>query len=170
MTSIKKFKEAIHRLGMVIVLVLLTVSAFVVTPQFTYAEPINENPEAQILSPSVKEVEERVVSCDGNNPATYNPSSISTPRSTSVWGRKIELRYHGSSRCAWGRISNGSPGDEIWVDRSFNGGQSWQPKLGATQINSGSQKYTVMYNNRGNLMRACGKAGNRPEVRCTGWY
>jgi hypothetical protein len=88
-----------------------------------------------------------------------------------LFGRKIELRYHTNERCAWGRISNGSPGDEIWVDRSFDNGHTWQSKLGAAKINRGyTQKYTVMFDDQNVKMRACGKAGNRRAVACTRWY
>ncbi|GEM_PF-6207023 len=110
--------------------------------------------------------------CDRYNPATFGPPR--TVRTEELFGRKIELRYHSSSRCAWGRISNGSPGDEIWVDRSNNGGRTWEPKLGAAKISGPifpnkryTQKYTVMFDNKGRSMRACGKAGNRTKVECT---
>jgi hypothetical protein len=114
--------------------------------------------------------------CDRLNPATFGPP-IRTIDTRLLHGRKIELRYHPSSRCAWGRIRNGSPGDEIWVDRSNDGGHTWEPKLGAAKISGFTfpnkrytEKYTVMFDNKNRLMRACGKAGNRAEIKCTKWY
>jgi hypothetical protein len=96
--------------------------------------------------------------CNYNNPRTV--------ASTSIRSRGIELRYNGT--CAWGRIF-GSVGDLVWVDRSFDGGRTWE-QLSVTRINSGGSNHTEAYNNRGNLMRACGKAGNYPEVACTTWW
>ncbi|MCO1574311.1 hypothetical protein M8C13_00880 [Crossiella sp. SN42] len=82
--------------------------------------------------------------------------------------RAIELRYN-SQGCAWGRILRGSPGDLIWVDRSFDRGRTWQPHLGIRQIDTGGSQHTEPFNNKGNLIRACGKVSNYPEVHCTTW-
>jgi hypothetical protein len=59
----------------------------------------------------------------GSNPGVWDPSLITTPRPpVYVWNRKIELRYHSGTRCAWGRISNGLSGDQVWVDWDDDGG------------------------------------------------
>lgn len=108
--------------------------------------------------------------CDSSNPSKYDPRNITTPKAKELYGRKIELRYNKTDRCAWGKISNGSPGDEIWVDRSFDNGRTWQSKLGLTKINYGRTQYTMMFDDKKVKMRACGKAGNRAEVACTDWY
>ncbi|GHH85566.1 hypothetical protein GCM10018793_54070 [Streptomyces sulfonofaciens] len=92
-----------------------------------------------------------------------NPRTVA---STSIRSRGIELRYNGT--CAWGRIF-GSPGDLVWVDRSFDNGRTWE-QLSVTAINTGGSNHTDAFNNKGNLMRACGKAGNYPEVACTTWW
>lgn len=107
----------------------------------------------------------------GGNPSLWNPALVTTPvQPEPVWGRTVELRYHTSTRCAWGRISNGSSGDSVWVDWSNNGGGSWR-QLSVTRIPSGgSQVYTTAHNDAGYVMRACGKAGNRVEIVCTRWY
>jgi hypothetical protein len=107
----------------------------------------------------------------GSNPAVWDPAYISTPiAAKTLWGRKIELRYHSRTRCAWGRISNGSRNDSVWVDWSKDGGRNWR-QLGVTEIPwSGTQVYTPAYNDRGYVMRACGKAGDRVEIACTGWW
>jgi peptidoglycan DL-endopeptidase RipA len=170
MQSTHMFKNVMQRFGVISLLAfLMAIVVLIGHPSLAYAETPDSSPAAETVAP----MEESAArgSCDGQNPATYNPSSVITARSTSLYGRGIELRYHRSSRCAWGRIRNGSPGDEIWTDRSSDGGRNWEPKLGAARINSGyTQKYTVMFNDAGKLMRACGKAGNRKEVACTGWY
>jgi predicted alpha-1,6-mannanase (GH76 family) len=78
----------------------------------------------------------------------------------------------------WAAIDDGSPGDEVWLDRSFDGGRTWSggSKLGDTTIPVGASGWrTLMYNvddwtNRGvGVLRACGKAGDRPEIACTPW-
>lgn len=96
---------------------------------------------------------------------TQNGRTVGT---VTLRSRTIQLRYN-SERCAWGRILGGSPGDLIWVDRSFDGGKTWQPHLGLKKINTGGSQHTEAFNNKGNLMRACGKVSNYPEVRCTHW-
>ncbi|MBI0299767.1 DUF2690 domain-containing protein [Streptomyces sp. PRKS01-29] len=95
-----------------------------------------------------------------------NTNNARTVASASTHSRGIELRYNGT--CAWGRIF-GSPGDLVWVDRSYDGGRTWN-QLSVTKINTGGSNYTDAFNNKGNLMRACGKASNYPDVACTTWW
>ncbi|MFI0814291.1 glycosyl hydrolase [Streptomyces sp. NPDC021098] len=95
-----------------------------------------------------------------------NTNGARTVATVSTHSRGIELRYNGT--CAWGRIF-GSPGDEVWVDRSFDRGRTWE-KLSPTKINTGGSNHTDAFNNKGNLMRACGKASNFPDVVCTRWW
>ncbi|WP_412538410.1 hypothetical protein R8Z50_21460 [Longispora sp. K20-0274] len=97
--------------------------------------------------------------CNYNSPITALPA-------VTVWGRTIELRANSNQICAWGRISNGSVGDQVWVDRSYNGGAIWE-QLSITTITSGTGTFTDVFNDNGKVMRACGKAGNRPEIVCT---
>jgi hypothetical protein len=89
---------------------------------------------------------------------------------TTLFGRTIELRYSDASQCAWGRISNGTIGDEIWVDRSSDGGDNWEPRLGLTSISSGTNVFTSQWRDAGVLMRACGRAHDRMDIACTGWF
>lgn len=39
----------------------------------------------------------------------------------------------------WASITNGGPTDEVWLDRSFDGGRTWSSgsKLGDTTVPSG---------------------------------
>jgi predicted alpha-1,6-mannanase (GH76 family) len=78
----------------------------------------------------------------------------------------------------WASIGNGSPGDGVWLDRSFDGGRTWSSgsRLGDTTVPTGQRaQRTLMYNvddwaNRGvGALRACGKATGRPEIACTQW-
>ncbi|MEU1272025.1 glycosyl hydrolase [Streptomyces sp. NPDC005799] len=106
----------------------------------------------------------------GGNPNAWDPRYTSVAGTAGVWWRKIELRYHRGTRCAWGHIANGSPGDAVWVDWSANRGQTWK-QLDVTRIPRGRREtYTVAHNDAGYVMRACGKAGNRAEIACTRWY
>jgi len=114
---------------------------------------------------------------NGEDPNNFDPAGNITPipqvappsNPVELYGRVITLRYN-SNRCAWGKIDNGSQRDEVWVDRSSNGGAKWDGKLGDTIIHSGLDNHTVAYNDANTVMRACGKAWNRPEIACTGWY
>jgi hypothetical protein len=92
-----------------------------------------------------------------------------TVKSTGIYGRTIELRATSNQACAWGRISYGSVGDLVWVDRSYDGGRSWT-QLSVTRINTGRDAFTEPWNDVNKVMRACGKAGNRSEVACTVWW
>ncbi len=123
---------------------------------------------------------------DGVEPNGFDPAGNTTPipqvappsNPVELYGRVISLRYN-SNRCAWGKIDNGSQRDEVWVDRSFDNGATWLQgsRLGDTIIHSNLDNHTVAYRDwdpahptENVVMRACGKAGNRPEIACTGWY
>lgn len=112
-----------------------------------------------------------------------------------VWmdSGKVTLRYSSETGCMWGLISdlgtaadNGLQVGEVWLDRSTNGGATWQGKLG--DINTGGNKrstYTGTYNTIGyNAVRACGvnmynvapvldpRSGTPSwgPIYCTGWF
>ncbi|MFC1413009.1 glycoside hydrolase family 76 protein [Streptacidiphilus sp. N1-12] len=114
--------------------------------------------------------------CDGRDPALSPGDRV--PVSTVLFSRSITLHLDDADAMGWGSITNGSPGDEVWLDRSFDGGRSWASgsKLGDTVIPAGSAGWrTGMYNvddwnNNGvGALRACGKAGDRPDIACTAW-
>ncbi|MBZ3906064.1 NlpC/P60 family protein [Streptomyces griseiscabiei] len=104
---------------------------------------------------------------DGTEP---NGSGAWTAKSTIVWGRTVELRYNSTTACAWGRIIGGTIGDEIWVDRSADGGKTWDPMLGYAKITSGTDAYTSQWNDNGLVMRACGTNGKGGTIACTDWF
>ncbi|MGA5552794.1 hypothetical protein [Streptomyces pseudogriseolus] len=87
-----------------------------------------------------------------------------------MWGRTVELRCNGTTACAWGGVSGGTVGDEVWVDRSSDGGETWEPVLGHTTVTSGGDAYTTQWMDDGLVMRACGTNGKGGTVACTGWY
>jgi hypothetical protein len=111
-----------------------------------------------------------ITGCEPTNPDQGTRSVADT---TSVWGRTIKL-YVTSVSTAWAGIENGQPGDEVWLDRSFGGGCTWDPKLGDTFIPDGWTLWRTLGYLQNEpapaLVRACGKAGNRPEIACTGWH
>ena len=114
--------------------------------------------------------------CDGRDPALSPGDRV--PVSTTLFSRSITLHLDDADAMGWGSITNGSPGDEVWLDRSFDGGRSWASgsKLGDTTIPTGSAGWrTGMYNVDDwaalgvGALRACGKAGDRSDIACTPW-
>lgn len=93
---------------------------------------------------------------DGDNPVVMQT------------GRVVELRASNKSKCAWGRLSSGTPGEEIWTDRKSHDGSAYEGFLGYTRIDSGDAKYTEPFNNDNKLMRACGSSHS--VIECTGWF
>jgi hypothetical protein len=83
-------------------------------------------------------------------------------------GRVVELRASNKTRCAWGRISSGTTGEEIWTDRMNSDGSRYEGFLGYTRIDSGGSKHTDAFNNDNKLMRACGSSQGR--IECSGWF
>lgn len=114
--------------------------------------------------------------CDARDPGLA--AGDRTPVSAVVHGRTLRLHISDPDVMGWGSIEGGRAGDEVWLDRSFDGGRTWASgsRLGATTIPAGSAGWrTQMYNvddwnNLGiGALRVCGKAGDRPEIACTGW-
>jgi predicted alpha-1,6-mannanase (GH76 family) len=114
--------------------------------------------------------------CDARDPA-LSPGDRS-PVSATIFGRTLRLQFDDADAMGWASIENGNPGDEVWLDRSFDGGRTWASgsRLGNTAIPAGQSGWrTLMYNvddwnNHGvGALRACGKAGDRPDIACTPW-
>jgi len=115
--------------------------------------------------------------CDGRDPALAPDDRV--PGQATVWSRRIVLHLTDRDDMAWASIDAGSPGDEAWLDRSFDGGLTWTggSKLGDTTIPGGFTGWRTLMFNVDNpsahgigAVRACGKAGNRPEIACTAWF
>ncbi len=114
--------------------------------------------------------------CDARDPALA-PNDRALVSST-LFGRTITLHFDDDDAMGWASIENGSPGDEVWLDRSMDGGRTWSggSRLGNTTIPTGQSGWrTQMYNvddwnNLGvGALRACGKAGDRADIACTPW-
>lgn len=114
--------------------------------------------------------------CDGRDPALA-PADREAVAAT-LFGRRFSLHVNDADAMGWAAVSTGSPGDEVWLDRSFDGGRTWGAgsRLGVTRIPAGATGWrTMMFNvddwaNRGvGALRACGKASDRPEIVCTAW-
>jgi hypothetical protein len=114
--------------------------------------------------------------CDGRDPV-LSPTDRQ-PVSATIHARRIVLHVNDTDAMAWASIDDGNPGDGVWLDRSFDGGRTWaaNSRLGDATIPAGSRGWrTAMFNvddwaNHGvGAVRACGKAGDRPEIACTAW-
>ncbi|MFJ2511390.1 glycoside hydrolase family 76 protein [Streptomyces griseoviridis] len=114
--------------------------------------------------------------CDARDPS-LSPGDRA-PVTASVFSRTVVLHFDDADAMGWASIDNGSPGDEVWLDRSFDGGRSWASgsRLGDTNVPTGGRGWrTQMYNvddwnNDGvGALRACGKAGDRADIACTPW-
>jgi predicted alpha-1,6-mannanase (GH76 family) len=115
--------------------------------------------------------------CDGDDAATASGDSQPVP-ATSIGGRPIALHIDNRGM-AWGTLTNGRAGDEVWLDRSFDQGASWPggSSLGRVSVAAGATTVrTRLYNARdtaqwlyGGAVRACGRATESTSGSCTAW-
>jgi predicted alpha-1,6-mannanase (GH76 family) len=112
--------------------------------------------------------------CDARDPG-LSPQDRQ-PVTTVLSGRSIALHFDDADAMGWASIDNGAAGDEVWLDRSFDGGRTWAAgsKLGDTTVPSGRRGWrTLMYNvddwnTQGvGALRACGLAAG--AIACTPW-
>lgn len=91
--------------------------------------------------------------CDARDPALAPQSR--NPVTTTLFSRSIALHFDDADAMGWASIDNGSPGDEVWLDRSFDGGRSWSSgsRLGNTAIPSGQRGRLHPHVQRGRLGR-----------------
>ncbi|MET0136477.1 MAG: glycosyl hydrolase, partial [Kibdelosporangium sp.] len=113
-----------------------------------------------------------VLSCDTLDPSRAKQELFPVPEKP-VNGRRLVLHVSDLDGMAWGSIDNGVTGDSVWLDRSWDGGATWDGLLGRASIpSSWTGTRTLMYNvtdptqHRRGLIRACGDAGG---VACTNW-
>ena len=90
-----------------------------------------------------------------------------------VNGRRLVLHVSDPDGMGWASIDNGRQGDAVWLDRSWDGGATWDGLLGKASIPSTwTGTRTLMYNlsdpanHRRGMIRACGDA---QAVVCTDW-
>ncbi|WP_433166631.1 glycoside hydrolase family 76 protein [Kribbella sp. CA-247076] len=113
--------------------------------------------------------------CDARDPALS--SGNRAPVSTTLLGRTIALHLDDADGMGWASIEHGRPGDEVWLERSMDGGRTWtDDRLGNAAIPSGrhdrrTQMYNVDdWNNHGvGALRACGRAVDGPGIARTPW-
>jgi predicted alpha-1,6-mannanase (GH76 family) len=110
--------------------------------------------------------------CDSRDPSTAGGDIVIAP--AFQWSRNIHLHISYPDLMGWASIETGSPGDEVWIDRTFTAGADWQGKLGDTFVPGGqsgwrTQMFSFVDGSRVGRLRACGKAGDRPEIACTPW-
>ncbi|MEU4196369.1 glycoside hydrolase family 76 protein [Kribbella sp. NPDC026611] len=112
--------------------------------------------------------------CDARDPALSPGDRV--PVSTTLFGRTFNLHFDDTDAMGWASIENGDPGDQVWLDRSMNGGRTWEGMLGITAIPSGQRGWRTQmfnvddWNNLGvGALRVCGKAGNRADIACSPW-
>jgi predicted alpha-1,6-mannanase (GH76 family) len=114
--------------------------------------------------------------CDGRDPALAPGDR--EPVAASLFGRRFSLHVNDTDAMGWAVVTTGAAGDQVWLDRSFDGGRTWGSgsRLGLTTTPAGSTGWrTLMFNvddwaNHGvGALRACGKAGDRPDIVCTAW-
>ena len=114
--------------------------------------------------------------CDARDPALTTSDRIGV--STTGGGRTFELHLDDNDDMGWAAITSTQPGDELWMDRSFDGGVTWSSgsKIGDTITPSGYPGWrTLMYNadnwNTGGvgLLRACGEPAGSGAIYCTSW-
>ncbi|GAB2607052.1 glycosyl hydrolase [Paractinoplanes abujensis] len=114
--------------------------------------------------------------CDGRDAGLAPADRV--PVSTTLYGRSFRLHVNDTDAMAWASAENGQAGDEVWLDRSFDGGRGWGDgsRLGATTTPAGSTGWRTGQFNVDDwgstgvgVLRACGKAGDRPEIACTAW-
>ena len=111
-------------------------------------------------------------SCDTLDPSRAQRETFPLP-DKNINGRKVQLHVSEPDGMAWASIDLGTTGDAVWLDRSWDGGQTWEGLLGKAAIpSSWTGTRTLMYNvydpvgHRRGVIRACGDANG---VACTDW-
>ncbi|MFD9796866.1 glycoside hydrolase family 76 protein [Streptomyces sp. NPDC059070] len=117
-------------------------------------------------------------SCDGADPATAAGDATPVPGAT-LFGRTVSLHIDQRHSMAWGVLQDGGPGDEAWLDRSWDNGASWPEgsSLGRISLPSAATSVrTAMFATRdprgllyGGAVRACVREVSHQESRCTAW-
>ncbi len=115
--------------------------------------------------------------CDKADPSTAVGDNQPVP-ATTLNGRQIALHIDNRGM-AWGALSNGRAGDEVWLDRSWNEGASWPggSSLGRIGVGAGATSTrTTLFATRdpklllyGGAVRACGRAVEGNNGSCTAW-
>jgi hypothetical protein len=112
------------------------------------------------------------LACDTLDPSKAAQETFPVPNVT-INGRLLELHVDDVTGMAWASIDHGQLNDSVWLDRSWDGGTTWDGLLGKAWIPSTwTGTRTLMYNlydpsnHRRAVLRACGDAAG---VACTQW-
>ena len=115
--------------------------------------------------------------CDGQDASLA--TQITNVTSVTVQSRRITLQIAETLDMAFATLEGGSAGDEVWLDRSFDGGITYadNTKLGATTVSQGSSRVSTLLYNVDDLqviygvgaVRACGKIATAVDATCTEW-
>jgi hypothetical protein len=84
---------------------------------------------------------------DAQDPAIAD--SLRTAATATVLGREVVLHLADAEDMALASVDNGAAADEVWLDRSFDGGLSWSEgeRLGLSTVPAGATTgRTMMYN------------------------
>jgi hypothetical protein len=138
-------------------------------PTPTYEQPATHAPAANTTVCNIY--------CDTRDPSLA--AGTRQAATVTVSGRTITLYFDDPDDMGWGAITGGAAGDTVWLDRSFDGGQTWSSgsQLGYTTIPSGDTGWrTLMYNVDDpsaygvGALRACGEANSvSTTIVCTPW-
>jgi predicted alpha-1,6-mannanase (GH76 family) len=113
--------------------------------------------------------------CDARDPGLSPQDRV--PVTATLSGRSIALHFDDTDAMGWGSVDNGAAGDQVWLDRSMDGGRTWSDgsRLGNTAVPSGQRGWrTLMYNvddwnTQGvGALRACGQPAGG-SIACTQW-
>ena len=86
------------------------------------------------------------VYCDTRDPSLARQEIFPVPE-VSINGRRLVLHVSDVDAMAWGSIDNGTVGDSVWLDRTWDGGATWDGLLGRAGIPATwTGTRTLMYN------------------------
>ena len=129
---------------------------------------------ATLLLPTAARAATSVCSvyCDTRDPSLSQQDTFPVANKLEN-GRRIELHLSDADGMAWGSIDLGTSGDSVWLDRTWDGGSTWDGLLGKAYVPSTwTGTRTLMYNladpvnHARGMIRACGDAAG---VVCTDW-
>jgi predicted alpha-1,6-mannanase (GH76 family) len=114
-------------------------------------------------------------SCDGQDAATAQGDREPVP-AAAVLGRTVKLHVSDPDDLGWASVTGGAAGDQVWLDRTWNGGANWDGHTGLAAVPAGSTATrTAMYQlddkprHRIGALRACARPAGAGDIACTAW-